>query len=67
MTTTFVQSALYQLINGRLMAGKKTIISTNLNPEEIGRRYSPQVRSRLEGEYRILPFFGEDIRKLKRG
>ena len=49
------------------MAGKKTIISTNLNPEEIGRRYSPQVRSRLEGEYRILPFFGEDIRKLKRG
>ena len=47
MTTTFVQSALYQLINGRLMAGKKTIISTNLNPEEIGRRYSPQVRSRL--------------------
>ena len=66
MTTTFVQSALYQLINGRLLSGKKTIISTNLNPDEIGRRYSRQIKSRLEGEYRILPFFGEDIRRLKR-
>lgn len=66
MTTAFVQSALYQLINGRLMAGKKTVISTNLDPEEIGRRYSPQILSRIQGEYRILPFFGEDIRRLKR-
>lgn len=66
MTTSFVQSALYQLINGRLLSGKKTIISTNLNPDEIGRRYSRQIKSRLEGEYWILPFFGEDIRKLKR-
>lgn len=66
MTTSFVQSALYQLINGRLLAGKKTVISTNLNPHEIGQRYSKQIQSRLEGEYEILPFFGEDIRKLKR-
>jgi len=66
MTTSFVQSSLYQLVNGRLLAGKKTIISTNLNPEEIGKRYSPQLLSRLEGEYQILPFFGDDIRRLKR-
>lgn len=66
MMTAFVQSALYQIVNGRLMNGKKTIISSNLNPEKIAERYSPQVASRLEGEYRILPFFGEDIRKLKR-
>jgi len=66
MTTGFVQSALYQLINGRLISGKKTVISTNLRVDEIGQRYSPQVLSRIEGEYRILPFFGEDIRLLKR-
>lgn len=66
MVTSFVQSALYQIVNGRLIAGKQTIISTNLNPAEIGRRYSPQILSRLEGEYQILPFFGEDIRQLKR-
>lgn len=66
MNTAFVQSALYQLINGRLIRGKKTVISTNLNPEELGARYGKALQSRLEGEYRILPFFGEDIRKLKR-
>ena len=66
MNTAFVQSALYQLINGRLIRGKKTVISTNLNPEELGSRYGKALQSRLEGEYRILPFFGEDIRKLKR-
>ena len=66
MLTSFVQSTLYQIINGRLLGGKKTIISTNLSPEEIGSRYSPQILSRIEGEYVILPFFGEDIRRLKR-
>lgn len=66
MTTSFVQSALYQLVNGRLMEGKATIISTNLAPEELGARYGGAVLSRLEGEYEILPFFGEDIRRLKR-
>ena len=66
MNTAFVQSALYQLVNGRLIRGKKTVISTNLNPDELGSRYGRALQSRLEGEYRILPFFGEDIRKQKR-
>lgn len=66
MNSTFVQSALYQLINGRLLGMKSTIISTNLAPEDIGRRYSQQVYSRIEGEYTILPFIGTDIRQLKR-
>ena len=29
-------------------------------------RYGAAVRSRLEGEYTVLPFIGRDIRKLKR-
>ena len=66
MVTSFVQSALYQLVNGRLTGGKKTVVNTNLTPRQLGERYSPQVQSRFEGEYRILPFFGEDIRKLRR-
>ena len=66
MTTDFVQSALYQIVNGRLMEKRATIISTNLAPEEIGSRYGRSVLSRLEGDYEILPFFGEDIRRLKR-
>ena len=66
MVTSFVQSALYQLVNGRLISGGRTVINTNLTPRQLGERYSPQVQSRLEGEYHILPFFGEDIRKLRR-
>ena len=34
--------------------------------EELRRRYGPQTASRIEGEYQILPFFGEDIRKLRK-
>ncbi len=67
MLTAFVKSAFYQIVNTRLMSGKKTVISTNLNLDELGARYGAAVLSRIEGEYRILPFFGEDIRKMKRG
>ena len=66
MTTAFVQSALYQIINTRLMERRSTIISTNLTPEGIAQRYSPQIASRIEGEYTLLPFVGEDIRRLKK-
>lgn len=66
MVTSFVQSALYQLVNRRLTAGRKTVVNTNLTPQQLGERYSPQLQSRFEGEYRILPFFGDDIRRLRR-
>ena len=67
MTTSFVVSALYQIVNTRLLERRSTIISTNLTPDQIAGRYSPQIASRIEGEYEILPFFGEDIRVQKRG
>ncbi len=62
LTTQFTQSALYELINTRLVAGKHTVISSNLSMEGIRNRYSGQVASRLEGEYQTLRFYGEDIR-----
>ena len=64
--TPFVSSALYTVLNTRLLEKRSTIVSTNLKIPEIARRYSPQIASRLEGEYQVLPFFGEDIRKLKK-
>lgn len=65
-TTPFVQSALYYLINTRLVRRLRTVISTNLSIEQIGQRYTPQAASRLEGEYRSLSFYGDDIRLLKK-
>ena len=66
MTTAFVQSALYEIVNTRLLSGKSTIINTNLGVTELNQRYLQQVSSRIEGEYQVLIFFGEDIRRKKR-
>ena len=46
--------------------GKRTVISSNLTPEDVVRRYTPQISSRLLGEFYILHFFGDDIRLLKK-
>ena len=65
LTNAFVIAALYSLVNDRLLTGKSMIISTNLNIDEISRRYSPQIASRLAGAFRGLTFVGKDIRVLK--
>ena len=66
MNTMFTQSALYTIINQRLIDGKQTIISTNLDENQLAAQYSPQITSRLLGEYRWLPFLGTDIRQMKK-
>ncbi len=66
MTTEFTKSALYTLVNTRLIQGGKTIISTNLSAKDMARRYTPQIVSRLEGEYQELSFAGRDIRQIKK-
>ena len=63
MTTPMSVSALYALVNNRLTAGRTSIVSTNLTDEEISRRYPGQIASRILGEYKHLPFVGEDIRR----
>ena len=65
MSGQFTNVALYSLINDRLLAERPTIISTNLTTEDISRRYTPQIASRLRGSYKRVPFVGEDIRILK--
>lgn len=66
MTGQFTVSALYTLINDRILSGKATIISTNLTTDAMARRYSPQIASRLRGSFQRVAFLGEDIR-LKKG
>jgi DNA replication protein DnaC len=61
----FVTAALYSLINDRMLAGKATIISTNLTVDELSRRYNPQIASRLRGGYTRVAFLGDDIRVVK--
>ncbi|MBS6366719.1 MAG: UvrD-helicase domain-containing protein [Clostridiales bacterium] len=63
---TFTISALYTVLNQRLMAHRPTIISTNLAMEEMERRYSPQIISRIRGAYTCFRFYGQDIRQMQK-
>lgn len=65
MPGQFVTASLYGLLNDRILYNKPMVISTNLNVDEIARRYSPQIASRLHGNFVRLTFVGEDIRVLK--
>ena len=61
-TGPLAQASLYEVVNGRLQAGRHTIISTNLSLELIAQRYSLQLTSRIGGLYRKLIFYGDDLR-----
>lgn len=65
LNTPFVQSALYNLINSRLVNRRHTIISSNHTPDDLYRSYNQQSVSRIVGEYRIMQFVGTDIRLKK--
>ena len=57
---------LFTIINTRLLNQNhkitKTIISTNLNVDELFQTYTTRIGSRLAGNYRFLRFFGDDLR-----
>ena len=61
-TGPLAQATLYEVVNGRLQAGRHTIISTNLSMDHIAQRYSPQLTSRIGGLYQELTFYGDDLR-----
>ena len=65
MPSQFTTAALYTLINDRILENKPMVISTNLTIDELSRRYSPQIASRLQGSFLLLTFVGEDIRVMK--
>jgi len=60
--TVVTSSALFDIINQRILTKKPMIISSNLSPHELENHYSERIVSRLSGYYRMIKFFGEDIR-----
>ena len=59
-------SELFTILNSRILNLNnhltKTIISTNLNINDIFRNYEERIGSRIAGYYDIYYFFGDDIR-----
>jgi DNA replication protein DnaC len=60
--TDFSQMELYNVINKRLISGKKMIISTNFSLENIYQTYAERITSRIFGNFTMHKFYGEDIR-----
>lgn len=59
-------SELFNIINTRILNLNqkitKTIISTNLNIQDIFKNYEERIGSRIAGYYDIYCFFGDDLR-----
>jgi len=65
MINQFTVSCLYHVINTRLNLQKPMLINTNLKGSELQKAYGDRLASRLTGEFCVIPFLGEDIRKQK--
>ncbi len=65
VSNQFTVSCIYDIINSRIISRKSTIISTNLNKDEIAKRYWDRITSRIFGEYLPIIFSGTDIRQQK--
>lgn len=64
--SSFYSSVIYNIINTRLNYAHPTIISTNLSPQQMQRRYDDRIVSRLFAMYDYLKFTGNDIRQMKK-
>lgn len=60
-------SHLFDLLNNRLQNHRSTIISTNLELEDIRDHYDERISSRILGNFKILAVYGEDLRLKKLG
>lgn len=62
LTNSFTNSELFNIINTRLLSGKKTIISTNLSPMQLGSDYTERTFSRIFDRFKMVKFIGNDLR-----
>lgn len=59
---SFTNTEIFNIINGRLLAKRPTVISTNLSLKDVEKVYGTRVSSRIFGEFDIYKFFGPDLR-----
>lgn len=66
VSSSFTSAQLFLIVNERILRKKSTIISTNLNLNQMVDVYSERTLSRISSNYSIVKLFGEDIRIKKR-
>ena len=63
---SFTTSQLFLCVNERLLRQKSTIISTNLNINQMVDMYSERTWSRISSNFTLIKLFGDDIRIQKK-
>lgn len=64
--TQFTSSVLYNVVNSRMVEKRPTILNTNMELAQIEEKYSQRMVSRLICGYKVLKFYGKDIRFIKK-
>ena len=64
-STLATNSALFDIVNSRILDGRPTIISSNLTLKELEDNYSDRIVSRFLEHYSFCHFLGDDIRQAK--
>lgn len=65
-SNSFTSSQLFICLNERILRRKSTVISTNLNLDDLKNLYSERVFSRITSNYAVLRLTGDDIRIQKK-
>jgi DNA replication protein DnaC len=62
--TDWVLEQLYTILNARYQDERAVIVTSNLDPLELGEQLGERIVSRLEGACELLPFYGADARRV---
>ena len=62
LNNSFTSGEIFNIVNTRLVSGKKTIISTNLSPYQLGKTYTQRILSRILDKFKLIKFIGTDLR-----
>lgn len=65
-STAYTCSVLFDILNTRLLNKKSTVISSNLNLDNLIKKYTDRVSSRIIGYFEMMRFTGDDIRIAKK-
>ena len=67
LATPYTASALFDIVNYRSGLEKPVIYSTNFELSQLSKRYHDRIFSRITGSVKLVEYFGNNIRYIKKG
>lgn len=67
LATPYTASALFDIVNYRSGLEKPVVYSTNFELSQLSKRYHDRIFSRITGSVKLVEYFGNNIRYIKKG